>query len=59
MKALWWRPTESESKQELDWFIDMMIAIKGELEDIKNGKADKADNLIANAPHTALRLPPM
>jgi len=52
-ESLMVEPTESESKQELDRFIEMMIAIKGELEDIKNGKADKTDNLIANAPHTA------
>lgn len=52
-ESLMVEPTESESKQELDRFVDMMIAIKGELEDIRNGKADKTDNLIANAPHTA------
>jgi len=52
-ESLMVEPTESESKQELDRFVEMMIAIKQELEDIKNGKADKADNLIANAPHTA------
>jgi len=52
-ESLMVEPTESESMQELDRFVEMMIAIKGELEDIKNGKADKTDNLIANAPHTA------
>jgi len=46
-------PTESESMQELDRFINSLISILGELEDIKNGKADKVDNVIANAPHTA------
>lgn len=46
-------PTESESKQELDRFVDTLIAIKNELEEIKTGKADKTDNVIKNAPHTA------
>jgi glycine dehydrogenase len=46
-------PTESESKQELDRFAETLIAIKMELEEIKSGKADKGDNVIKNAPHTA------
>ncbi|MHC1705629.1 MAG: aminomethyl-transferring glycine dehydrogenase [Tenuifilaceae bacterium] len=46
-------PTESESKQELDRFVDTLIAIKKELEEIKDGKADKVDNVLKNAPHTA------
>jgi glycine dehydrogenase len=45
-------PTESESVQELDRFIDTMIEIRKELEEIKEGKADKEDNVIKNAPHT-------
>jgi glycine dehydrogenase len=49
-------PTESESKQELDRFADAMITIKLELEEIKNGKADKEDNVLKNAPHTALEV---
>ncbi len=49
-------PTESESLQELDRFIETMIAIKGELEEIKSGKADKEDNVLKNAPHTALEI---
>ncbi len=52
-ESLMVEPTESESMQELDRFVDAMISILGELEDIKAGKADKADNVIANAPHTA------
>ncbi|HPV57258.1 MAG TPA: aminomethyl-transferring glycine dehydrogenase subunit GcvPB, partial [Tenuifilaceae bacterium] len=52
-ESLMVEPTESESMQELDRFIDSLISILGELEDIKNGKADKVDNVIANAPHTA------
>lgn len=46
-------PTESESKQELDRFVDTLITIKQELEEIKDGKADKVDNVVKNAPHTA------
>jgi glycine dehydrogenase len=46
-------PTESESKAELDRFCDAMIAIKNEVKAIENGTADKADNLLKNAPHTA------
>lgn len=55
-ESLMVEPTESESKQELDRFVEMMVAIKSELEEIKDGKADKADNVIANAPHTALEV---
>ncbi len=46
-------PTESESKAELDKFIDAMISIRKEIEEIENGNADKEDNLLKNAPHTA------
>lgn len=47
-------PTESESKTELDRFCDAMIAIRQEIEEIIQGKADKTDNVLKNAPHTAL-----
>lgn len=46
-------PTESESLEELDRFIDAMISIKKECEAIKNGQADKTDNVVKMAPHTA------
>lgn len=49
-------PTESESKQELDRFVDTLIQIKNELEEIKEGKADKVDNVLKNAPHTAVEV---
>jgi len=49
-------PTESESKDELDRFCDAMIAIHGELEKIRAGRWDRADNPVKNAPHTALEL---
>lgn len=46
-------PTESESKQELDRFIGAMNQIWAEIQDIINGKLDKQDNPLKNAPHTA------
>lgn len=46
-------PTESESKEELDRFCSAMISIKKEIDEIISGKADKDDNVIKNAPHTA------
>lgn len=46
-------PTESESKAELDRFCDAMIAIRQEIEEIAQGKADRADNVLKHAPHTA------
>ena len=46
-------PTESESKFELDRFCDAMIAIHGEMQAIESGAADKQNNLLKNAPHTA------
>jgi glycine dehydrogenase len=49
-------PTESESKQELDRFIETMVAIKQECEDIKSGKSDKNDNPLKMAPHTMCEL---
>jgi glycine dehydrogenase len=49
-------PTESESKAELDRFCDAMIAIREEIRAIESGAADRADNLLKNAPHTAARI---
>ncbi len=46
-------PTESESKAELDRFIEAMIAIREEIRAIEQGRMDRADNLLKNAPHTA------
>jgi glycine dehydrogenase len=46
-------PTESEPFFELNRFIEAMIAIKGEIEEIAAGKADKMINVIMKAPHTA------
>ena len=46
-------PTESESKAELDRFCEALISIKQEILDVENSKADKIDNVLKNAPHTA------
>ena len=46
-------PTESESKAELDRMCDALISIHGEMTAVETGKADKADNPLKNAPHTA------
>jgi glycine dehydrogenase len=46
-------PTESESQDELDRFCDAMIAIRGEIQAVIEGKADPKDNVLKNAPHTA------
>lgn len=47
-------PTESESKEELDRFVEAMNSILEEIQEIKSGRADAKDNLLKNAPHTAL-----
>ncbi|HAX49084.1 MAG TPA: glycine dehydrogenase (aminomethyl-transferring), partial [Bacteroidetes bacterium] len=49
-------PTESESKYELDRFCDAMLAIKKEIDEIESGYADKTDNVLKNAPHTAYEI---
>jgi glycine dehydrogenase len=46
-------PTESEPKVELDRFIDAMIAIRQEIREVEEGKVDRDDNPLKNAPHTA------
>jgi len=46
-------PTESESKAELDRFVDAMIAIRAEIREIETGRGDRADNPLKHAPHTA------
>jgi glycine dehydrogenase len=47
-------PTESESKGELDRFIDAMIAIRAEVRAIEAGTMPRDDNPLKHAPHTAL-----
>jgi glycine dehydrogenase len=46
-------PTESESKEELDRFCDAMIAIRAEIQAVVDGTADRVDNVLTGAPHTA------
>jgi glycine dehydrogenase len=45
-------PTESESRQELDRFVEAMLAIREEIRAIEEGRADPTDNVLHNAPHT-------
>ncbi|WP_119309400.1 aminomethyl-transferring glycine dehydrogenase [Cohaesibacter haloalkalitolerans] len=45
-------PTESEPKAELDRFIAAMLDIRREAQDIEDGKIDKENNPLKNAPHT-------
>jgi glycine dehydrogenase len=45
-------PTESEDKAELDRFCEALISIYQEIKAIEDGKADKVDNALKNAPHT-------
>lgn len=53
VETLMVEPTESESKEELDRFCDAMIAIRKEIRAVEDGKADRAVNVLKNAPHTA------
>ncbi len=46
-------PTESEDKGELDRFCDALVAIREEIRAIEEGRADRADNPLKRAPHTA------
>ncbi len=46
-------PTESESKVELDRFIDAMVHIHAEMSTVAEGHASPQDNVLVNAPHTA------
>lgn len=49
-------PTESESKDELDRFCDAMISIREEIRAIEEGRADRENNMLVNAPHTCMEL---
>jgi glycine dehydrogenase len=49
-------PTESEPKHELDRFCDAMISIHAEMQAIADGKQDRQNNLLKNAPHTARQI---
>jgi len=49
-------PTESESKHELDRFVDAMIQIREEIRAVEQGKLDREDNPLKHAPHTATQV---
>ena len=49
-------PTESESQHELDRFIDAMIQIRDEIRAVEDGRLDREDNPLLNAPHTAAQV---
>ncbi|MBI1806599.1 MAG: aminomethyl-transferring glycine dehydrogenase [Ignavibacteria bacterium] len=46
-------PTESEAKAELDRYCDALISIRAEIQEIETGVADRENNVLKNAPHTA------
>ncbi len=47
-------PTESETKEELDRFCDALVEIRNEIREIADGLADAENNVLKNAPHTAV-----
>ncbi len=49
-------PTESEGKRELDRFCDALISIRAEIAEVEEGRADRSDNVLKNAPHTHRKL---
>jgi glycine dehydrogenase len=46
-------PTESEPKEEMDRFVDALIEIRNEIREVEDGKADRENNVLKHAPHTA------
>jgi len=46
-------PTESEPKEELDRFVDALVSIHAEIQQVEMGTAHATDNVLKNAPHTA------
>jgi len=46
-------PTESESKEELDRFCEAMISIREEIRAVEEGRLDRVNNPLKNAPHTS------
>lgn len=46
-------PTESESREELDRFVEALLSIRSEIEQVEAGTLDPLDNPLKNAPHTA------
>jgi len=49
-------PTESEGLEELDRFCEAMIAIREEIREIEEGRAEEGNNVLTHAPHTAMSL---
>jgi glycine dehydrogenase len=45
-------PTESEPKEELDRFVDALLAIREEIREIESGVASRESNVLRGAPHT-------
>ena len=56
METMMIEPTESESKAEIDRFCEAMISIRKEIAEIEDGQADRSDNVLKNAPHTAAQV---
>jgi len=46
-------PTESEPLQEMNCFIEAMKSIREEIKEIEEGRSEKKNNVVVNAPHTA------
>jgi len=46
-------PTESEPKAEMDRFVDALIEIRNEIREVEEARADKDNNVLKHAPHTA------
>ncbi len=46
-------PTESEDKRELDRYCQALISIREEIREIEEGRAERVNNVLKNAPHTA------
>lgn len=44
-------PTESESREELDRFVDALVSIRGEIREVEEGRAPRAGNVLKMAPH--------
>lgn len=53
VETLMIEPTESEGKEELDRFCDTLIGIRNEIRAVEEGRVDKTNNVLKNAPHTA------
>ena len=49
-------PTESESREELDRFCEALVRIRAEIREIEEGRADREDNPLKRAPHTAFEV---